>query len=1409
MWFEPAQLANYLIRTISNPIGEPSNILIRRSAFADSSCLSRFAGLPISHLIDIAFMLNAAQRGPCAATGKYLSAFRQHADQVSSRNTAPGFSLGVLEWEVCLRGAVELGMVPPHAALDGVPRLEALYRRYGAPYPEIQHFFHQLPAMKDLLGAGDRQVLTPQFRADLQRAENTVKARAAAGDDAPPAAIEAAGFGCEAPRRVRANVDRLTRRGARGWAWIPDQPEQTVHVEAIVEDRVVGHAVADLHRPELTSWNVGTSNYGFELNFYEPLLGDAAPQFRFFTAAEWFAGETQLPPAGPGGGARREGAEAPLLEHARFTAPGPDFEEFDPVPAADRPRRLDGQDPLLIAFYLPQFHAIPENDQNWGQGFTEWRQLPRGIPRFPGHYQPRTPRDLGFYDLLDGQVIEAQCRMAQAAGVGAFAFYYYWFNGKRVLDRPVEIFLGSKTEMPFLIIWANENWTRGWDGLNENVLLKQDYNREDEDSLIADLARHMRDHRYVRIDGRPLFVIYNPAQIPDTARTLARWRQKWSDTQGLQPLIFMAQAFQREDPRPYGLDGALEFPPHKLTAHAPRREVFEAFSKDFGSEVIPYDRFVNASLSEAPPAFPLIKTLVPSWDNEARRPNRGLVLEGSTPRKYQAWLQALVAQAMERPVYGTPIVGINAWNEWAEGAYLEPDVHFGSAYLNATARALDAAIRKRNSAHLATSQGGRRSLPAEPDEALAGAESLLARGASRAGSEHNAKAKVSVICPCFNHSQFLPERLRTIVNQTHRPDEIIFLDDGSTDDSVAVARAWLDKSGIDFKIVANRTNSGNVFAQWLKGLELARNDLVWIAETDDAADLNLLESLAPRVRDNVLAAFARVQCLDEDGLPRHDLDNYYDNLRDFAWARPRTIPAYRAFTGDFAVKNVIPNVSGAIFRRPALNKAEQDRLLSYSFAGDWYFYLQALRGGAVAYVPEATSYFRVRSSSASRDALLTERHLKEHAMILADIEATYGLSDETLRRHASELAALFPDQPVEEMSRRLRPAERPDHKRALRVCVAAHGFGVGGGEIAPAHIANALSRRGHHVTYFVVENTDLDGEKHVRERLAANIAVFRWDRTAETFSAFVRDYGVQAVNSHNITVDVSLYLAGVQTLPAYVASLHGGYESAPGGLAADFINYVRKFDRWFYLTEKNLTPLRKNGVEAARFVRSFNAAPPPRKPGVDRTAVRTNYGIAESAFALVLASRAIPEKGWRTAIEVARQLHGLGRDIHLVLAGEGPRADELRQACAGERFVTFAGHVDDTAPLLAACDLALFPSTFAGESFPLFLLECLSVGLPILSTDMGEIPAMFGADEQQRPGRIFPSGLSADELAAAMAEVVLKAMDDPDLLSQWRGNAERAVERFDIEKLIDLYESTFRELLAQPPSKTPATPSRS
>jgi glycosyltransferase involved in cell wall biosynthesis len=373
-------------------------------------------------------------------------------------------------------------------------------------------------------------------------------------------------------------------------------------------------------------------------------------------------------------------------EMRRFTRPGEHFEEFQPLPPR-APRRA-----MVLAYYLPQFHATRENDAWWGRGFTEWTNLTRGIPRFGGHYQPRTPRDLGFYDLNDPATMRRQIDMAKSAGLGGFIFYFYWFNGGRLLDGPVERFLADPAlDMPFCLMWANENWTRRWDGLESEVLISQDYLRSDDEALIRCFARHFADPRYIRLQGRPVLMIYRPSLIPDAAGKIAHWRGMFERIAGEYPLIVMAQGFGATDPREYGLDGAVEFPPHKLCADLPSiAEDLVWFDPDAQGRIVRFSDAVQRSLEEAIPPYPLIKTACPGWDNDARREGQGMVVHGATPAVFESWLRALIDQACVTPFFGQPIVCINAWNEWAEGAYLEPDMHFGSAFLNAAGRAISA-----------------------------------------------------------------------------------------------------------------------------------------------------------------------------------------------------------------------------------------------------------------------------------------------------------------------------------------------------------------------------------------------------------------------------------------------------------------------------------------------------------------------------------------------------------------------------------------------------------------------------------------------------------------------------------------------------------------------------------------------
>lgn len=383
-------------------------------------------------------------------------------------------------------------------------------------------------------------------------------------------------------------------------------------------------------------------------------------------------------------------------EVKRFTKPAPDFENFRPLPASAT-RQFK-----LLAYYLPQFHAIPENDAWWGKGFTEWTNIARGVPRFKGHYQPRIPRDLGFYSLDTIEPIRRQVAMARASGIYGFVFYYYWFNGQRLLDRPLERFLDDRgVDMPFALMWANENWTRRWDGAESEVRISQDYRPDDDRKMAAEFARHFQDPRYIRIQGRPLLMIYRPGLIPEPDRTIRRWREIFKTQHGEDPILTMAQSFSDFDPRPYGLDGAIEFPPHKLTQFMPPINAnLEYFDSEFTGQAYNYDEVVRTSLSEPPPPYPLIKTAVPSWDNDTRRQGTGLAIINSTPTKYEDWLSSLGEFARDNLFFGEPIVCINAWNEWCEGAYLEPDVHFGSAYLNATGRAVAGLSRRTDAPRL-------------------------------------------------------------------------------------------------------------------------------------------------------------------------------------------------------------------------------------------------------------------------------------------------------------------------------------------------------------------------------------------------------------------------------------------------------------------------------------------------------------------------------------------------------------------------------------------------------------------------------------------------------------------------------------------------------------------------------------
>jgi lipopolysaccharide biosynthesis protein len=368
-------------------------------------------------------------------------------------------------------------------------------------------------------------------------------------------------------------------------------------------------------------------------------------------------------------------------------------------PPPDRPDTasdIRSDQTRLLSFFLPQFHPIPENDEWWGTGFTEWRNVVTAKPLFRGHYQPHLPADLGFYDLRVPEVRAAQAELAATHGIHGFVWHHYWFGGRRLLERPFdEVLASGEPNFPFCLCWANEPWSRRWDGRDHDLLMAQNYSPEDDLAHARWLARAFADPRYVHLDGRPLLLVYRASLLPDPKRTATILREECTRLGVGEPYICRVESYFPEeyaDPQSIGFDAAVEFPPH-WSATAVGRPLhrlrpwwwtrrLRLTSRAFGQHFIyDYATVAEASASRPEPEYRRFPGVTPAWDNTARRDSSGTVLVGSTPALYERWLRSAITR-------DEPVVFINAWNEWAEGCHLEPDLRWGHAYLEATARAI-------------------------------------------------------------------------------------------------------------------------------------------------------------------------------------------------------------------------------------------------------------------------------------------------------------------------------------------------------------------------------------------------------------------------------------------------------------------------------------------------------------------------------------------------------------------------------------------------------------------------------------------------------------------------------------------------------------------------------------------------
>ena len=977
-----------------------------------------------------------------------------------------------------------------------------------------------------------------------------------------------------------------------------------------------------------------------------------------------------------------------------------------------RPDQLSAR---AIAFYLPQFHPIPENDEWWGEGFTEWTNVRRARAQFEGQRQPRRPGELGYYDLVkDPSIRRRQAAMARQYGLAGFCFYFYWFGGKRLLEQPVLDYADDEeVDFPFCLCWANEPWSRRWDGREQDVLMAQSHSGEDDISFIEYVSRYLENPKYLRVDGKPLLLVYRPGEFPDAKATTDRWRD-WCRDKGIGEIyLAYTKSFDLVAPDEWGFDAAIEFPPNNMgLVHQP--ELVTPIADDFASKIYDWRKLpVRQDLSVY--VHKIFRGATPQWDNTARKMENGAIVQGSSPRLFEAWIRELVEDAHQRfDSADERLIFVNAWNEWAEGAYLEPDQDYGYAWLEALrngllprghkipverrdlvadeaslidktsrkiivvvhdlyrhgaqflslnfvatlsrvfgyevttvacgegplkarfevygrviqigremaghaelrdifsslradgfekaivnssasgwvipdltacdidcvglvhempeiVRAMDLTpglqamnkharhvvfaseiVRDRTAREILGNEwnnsiiqpqglykrdgivsleekvaarellrtrfdlppdariivgvgyGDHRKgvdifcrwaieaarldpslyfiwtgqiaekmrsvcdqirdeagnmrwhvifagfqhdtssfykgadlyaltsredpFPSTPIEAMyAGAPVIMVKGTSgiedlsatgavtvldtaepegaaaeivrflsdqshcrdagMAGLEvaqskfgfHSfvgdvlrlageAIPKVSVVVPNYNYAKHLPQRLSTILNQSMPVWEIIFLDDCSSDDSVAVAREFFRNCPIRYRIIENAENSGSVFAQWKKGVELAEGDVVWIAEADDWAAHNFVEVAVKAFEDeDVVVSYTQSQQAGEAGevLCPHYLD-YVADIDPERWRRLFVTAGEEELIRGLSVKNTLPNVSGVLFRRDAIARVLDERIdeiLKYRVAGDWCVYAFLAMAGKFAFDPHPLNYHRRHTTS--------------------------------------------------------------------------------------------------------------------------------------------------------------------------------------------------------------------------------------------------------------------------------------------------------------------------------------------------------------------------------------------------------------------------------------------------------------
>lgn len=668
----------------------------------------------------------------------------------------------------------------------------------------------------------------------------------------------------------------------------------------------------------------------------------------------------------------------------------------------------------------------------------------------------------------------------------------------------------------------------------------------------------------------------------------------------------------------------------------------------------------------------------------------------------------------------------------------------------------------------------------------------LAKRISELGN--NTGLKVTAIVPNYNHAKYLPQRIESILNQTYPLIDIIILDDCSTDNSREIIESYVSKHPARIKSVFATKNSGSVFRQWQKGHSQATGDIVWICESDDFCEPTFVERAIRAFRDtSVMLSFGSVQYANTSGEFTQGLDDYREECEPGIWDHTIVRPASEWFCNGFGVKNAIPNVGGSLWRRFHISEDVWAQASEFKIMADWFLYSVVAGGGQIAYEPTAVSYFRIHSNNTSgKKAQSDPLYYDEYFRIMKILRSKWPVPEETVARFLAESYKNFKRSHVggQKFETIINANELKATSRVQpHVLIGLLGFTFGGGEILPIHLANALHELGVVVSVLQIHTTD--DQQRVKQLLNPAIPIYNANHVREMGVVnFLERAGISIVHSHVANVD-KLFLENGDLPCAYFCTLHGSYEAMKVSKTR-LSRWSKKVDRFAYLAERNRVPFEGLDVPENKFLKVRNAIPMDERPFPKS---RTDLGIPADAVVFCLAARGVEGKGWTEAVRAYVKMRERCPDVPmaLLMAGEGPSVEDAKKVAATEPTIHFLGFISEVHGLYRISDVALLPSRYPGESFPLSLIQAFQAGVPCIATDVGEIKRMTKIGSREA-GLIFQPTDDTEVFVDELSQTMEKILDESSR-AELREAASRLGKSFDINELASEYLKEYLSLI--------------